>query len=626
MMLASVNHDMRQHIIKLVADGFYKEAISLYSQLHSSSLPPHHFTFPPLLKACAKLKSTLHGQIIHAHLIKTGFHSDVYTATALTHMYMKLNLLNHALRVFDEMTNRNLASLNAAISGFSQNRYCEEAFLAFREVGLCGFRPNSLTVASVLPACDSADHCMQMHCWAIKLGVEMDIYVATSLVTMYSNCGEVIFATRIFREMPNRNVVSHNAFVSGLLQNGVPSIVLHAFKDMRECSIVKPNSVTLVSVISACACLLYLQYGRQIHGFIKKTLASCDAMVGTALVDMYSKCGYWQWAYEVFNELNDNKNLITWNSMIAGMMLNGQSDNAVELFERLASEGLEPDSITWNSMISGFAQLENGIEAFNFFKRMQFCGVIPSLKSVTSLLSACAALSALQYGKVIHGHATRTNIDTDEFLATTLIDMYMKCGYSSWGRRVFDQFEIKPKDPALWNALISGYGRNGENYSVFEVFDQMLEEKVKPNSATFIAVLSACSHMGEVEKGAQVFRMMSIDYGLKPKPEHFGCMVDMLGRFGKLDEARKIIEEMLEPPSSVFASLLGACRHHLHSELGEEMAMKLSELEPGDPNPLVILSEIYAALGRWEDVDRIRQTIKDRGLRKLPGYSLIGVT
>lgn len=617
---------LQRPVAKLVADGFYKEAISLYSQLHSSFMPPDHFTFPPLLKACAKLKSSLQGQIIHAHLTKTGFHPNLYTFTALSHMYMKLHLFHDALKVFGEMHDRNLASLNAAISGFSQNGYRKEAFLLFREVGLCGFRPNSLTIASVLPACDSAEHCMQMHCCAIKLGVVMDIYVATSLVTMYSNCGEIILGTKVYGEMPNRSVVSHNAFLSGLLQNGVPNVALNVFKDMRKCSTVKPNSVTLISVISACACLLHLQFGKQVHGFIKKTKVSCDTMVGTALVDMYSKCGHWKWAYEVFIDLNGNKNLITWNAMITGMMLNGQSDIAVDLFELLESEGLEPDSATWNSMISGFAQLEKGIEAFNFFKKMQFFGIVPSLKSITSLLPACASLCALQRGKEIHGHAIRTNINTDEFMATALIDMYMKCGCSSWGRRVFDQFEIKPKDPAFWNALISGYGRNGENESVFEVFDQMLEEKVEPNSSTFIAVLSACSHTGQVHKGWQVFRIMAIDYALKPKPEHFGCMIDMLGRSGRLDEAVKLVEEMPEPPASVFTSLLGACRHHLQPELGEEMAMKLIELEPKDPTPFVILSNIYARVGRWGDVERIRQLIEDRGLRKLPGYSLIGVT
>ncbi|KAK9276841.1 hypothetical protein L1049_006378 [Liquidambar formosana] len=348
-------------------------------------------------------------------------------------------------------------------------------------------------------------------------------------------------------------------------------------------------------------------------------------MVGTALVDMYSKCGCWRWAYDVFKELGGSRNLITWNSMIAGMMSNAQSETAIELFEQLESEGLEPDSATWNSMISGFSQLEKGVEAFKFFNRMQLAGIVPSLKSVTSLLPSCSALSALLCGKEIHGHAIRTDISNDEFMATSLIDMYMKCGHSSWAQRIFNQFEIKPDDPAVWNAMISGYGRNGENESAFKIFNQMLEERVQPNSATFISILSVCSHAGWVDKGWKVFRMMNNDCGLNPTPQHFSCMVDLLGRSGWLEEARELIQEIPQPSASVFASLLGACRHHLNSELGEEMAKKLSEMEPENPAPLVILSNIYAEQGRWKDVERVRELINDRGLIKLPGYSLIGV-
>ena len=615
---------MKREIAKLVSDGFFKEAISLYSQCHSASLPPNKFTFPPLLKACAKLKSLPQGQSLHTHLIKTGFSSHVYAATSLTDMYMKLHLLHDALKVFDEMPERNPTSFNAVISGFLQNGYSREAFSAFKQVGFGTFRPNSETISCLLLACESVRHGMEMHCLAIKLGVETEVYVATSIVTMYSNYEELVSATKVFEGTRNKSVVSYNAFISGLLQNGIPRLVLDVFKDMRECSVEVPNSVTFVLVLSACASLLYLRFGRQVHGFIMKTAKEFDATLATALVDMYSKCGCWHLAFDAFKELDGIRNLITWNSMICGMMLNAQSENAVELFEQLECEGLVPDSATWNSMISGFSQLGKGVEAIKYFKRMLSAGIVPSLKSITSLLPACSDLSALQCGKEIHGHAIRTDISSDEFIATSLIDMYMKCGYHDLARRIFYQFDRKPDDPAFWNAMISGFGRNGENKSAFEIFDQMREEKVQPNAATFISVLSVCGHTGQVDKGWQVFRMMSKDYGLKPKPEHIGCMVDLLGRSGWLGEAQELIQELSQPSASVFASLLGACKYHLDSEVGEEMAMKLAELEPENPTPLVILSNIYAEFGRWGDVERIRGIMNNKGLRKLPGSSLIG--
>lgn len=559
--------------------------------------------------------------MLHTHLVKTGFNVDIYASTALTDMYMKLHLLDDAAKVFVEMPERNLASVNAVISGFSHNGYFREAFLVFRELGVERLKPNSVTIASVLAGCENVIHGLQMHCWAIKLGVDADVYVLTSVVTMYSNCGKLISATKLFERTRNKNVVSYNAFISGLLQNGAPRVVLDVFKDMRAISHEQSNSVTLVSVLSACSSILFLQFGRQIHGLIVKFMLDMDTMVGTALVDMYSKCGCWQQAYNIFKELNGNRNLITWNAMIAGMMLNGQSDNAIELFELLESERLQPDSATWNSMVSGFSHLGKGIEAFKFFVKMQPAGISPSLKSITSLLQACSALALLSHGKEIHGHAIRTDISSDEFMATALIDMYMKCGHCQLAQRIFDQFEIKPSDPAVWNALISGYGRNGENESAFEIFNQMLEERVQPNSSTFNSILSVCSHTGLVDKGWQVFKMMNRDCGLNPTPEHFSCMVDLLGRSGQLEEARELIKEIPQPSASVYASLLGASRHHLNFELGEEMAKKLSVLEPENPAPLVILSNMYAEQGRWSDVERIREMIDKRGLKKLPGYS-----
>ncbi|XP_061338785.1 pentatricopeptide repeat-containing protein At2g02750 [Gastrolobium bilobum] len=627
---------MTRYIItlkKLVADGLYKEALHLYSQLHSSSHSAHSFTFtfPSLLKACAKLRSPSQGQILHALLLKTGFQSDPYASTALTSMYaMNRRYFHDALKVFDDMPQPNVASFNAALSGFSRNGRCGEALGVFRRIGLGTLRPNSVTIACLLSACDVyTNHVAQTHCCAFKLGVESDVYVATSLITAYSNCGEMVSATKVFENLLVKNVVSYNAFMSGLLQNGVPRLALDVFKDMmrqKECLEHQPNSVTLVCVLSACASLSCIRFGRQVHGLIVKHEAGDDVMVLTALVDMYSKCGCWHSAFDVFTAVEgDRRNLITWNSMISGMMLNAQCERAVDMFQTLDSEGLQPDSATWNSMISGFAQQGVCVEAFKYFRKMQSAGVTPCLKTLTSLLSACADSCVLRHGKEIHGYTIRTDINRDDFLATALVDMYMKCGHASWARGVFDQFVTKPDDPAFWNAMIGGYGRNGDYESAFEIFGEMLAEMVQPNSATFVTVLSACSHTGQVDRGLHVFRMMRREYGVQPKPEHFGCMVDLLGRSGRLGEARDLVQELLEPPASVFASLLGACRCYLDSNLGEEMVMKLLDIDPENPAPLVILSNIYAGLGKWREVERIRGMITDKGLDKLSGFSMIEV-
>ncbi|XP_050375192.1 pentatricopeptide repeat-containing protein At2g02750 [Argentina anserina] len=614
---------MKREIGRLVTNGLYTEALCFYTQRHSASLPPRKFTFPPLLKACAKLRSPTQTQMVHTHLLKTGFFADVYSATALIDSYMKLNLIDHALQVFDEMPHPNLASVNALISGFLRNGRCNEALGVFRRVGVGGLGLNSVSIASVFSACENVMQGMGMHCVAVKIGVESDVYVSTSAVSMYSRCGEVVYAAKVFEDMPVKNSVSYNAFVTGLLRNGVPRLVLDVFKRMRACRGENPNAVTFSSALAACASVLYLRFGRQVHGLIVKLEKGVDVMTGTALLDMYSKCGCWQLAYRVFEELNGTRSLFTWNAMIAGMMTNAQWGFALELFEKVESEGFKPDSVTWNSMISGFSQLGKGDEAFNYFKRMQSTGVAPCLKSVTSVVQVCADSSALQCGREVHGYAIRADISGDLFFSTALIDMYMKCGQPSCARRIFDSFHVKPDDPAFWNAMISGYGKNGENESAFLIFDQMLNEGVQPNTTTFISLLSMCSHSGLVDKGWQIFRMMDRDYGIKPDPKHYGCMIDLLGRSGRFDEARELTEELSEPSGSVFASLLGACECHLNLDLGKEMATKLSELEPENPTPFLILSKIYAGLGRWRDAENIRKMIDNQKSRKIPGLSLL---
>ncbi|KAK7407347.1 hypothetical protein VNO78_09189 [Psophocarpus tetragonolobus] len=616
----------RDHLrlAKLVADGFYKEALSLFSQLHSSSSPTlHSFTFPNLFKSCTNLSSPSQTQIFHALLLKTGFHSDPYASSALAAAYAATPL--HALKVFLEMPQPDVASLNAALSCFSRNGRPGEAMRVFSLFGLGPLRPNSVTIACMLSVPHvAANHVALMHCCALKLGVQYDVYVATSLITAYSKCEEVVLATKVFEKLPVKSVASYNAFISGLLQNGVPRLALDVFKEM--CVECKLDSVTLVSVLSACGSLQSVRFGRQVHGLVVKLEAGDGVMVVTALVDMYSKCGFWRCAVYIFTGVEGGKrNLITWNSMIAGMMMNKESERAVYMFRRMESKGLKPDSATWNSMINGFVQ--NGVcgEAFKYFRKMQSAGVAPCLKIVTSLLSGCADSSVLRHGKEIHGYAIRTDVDRDDFFATSLVDMYMKCGQVSGARRVFDQFDAKPGDSAFWNAMIGGYGRNGDYDSAFEVFDEMLEEMVRPNGGTFVSVLSACSHSGKVDKGLHVFRIMTREYGLQPKPEHFGCMVDLLGRSGRLGEAQELVQELAEPPASVFASLLGACRCYLDDNLGEEMAKKLLDIEPDNPAPLVVLSNIYAGLRKWKDVERVRKIITDKGLDKLSGFSMIEV-
>ncbi|EHA8587919.1 pentatricopeptide repeat-containing protein [Cocos nucifera] len=616
---------MSREISKLVSNGRYREALSFYARVHAASIQPDRFTFPFLLKSCGNLQSIPQARQLHAHIIRCGFQADVHTATALTGVYMKLRLLQDALKLFDGIPNRTLPSFNAIVSGFSQCGRFEESLRAFKRLRMEGFHPNSVTIASVLPACGTAMQGKQLHGLSIKMGHESDGYVATAHLTMYSNCAELGLARRVFELIDEKNIVSYNAMISGFLQNGAFSMALDLFRELTTLHGRQTNSWTLLCILSVCSKVLALLLGKQIHCYYLKCEVGGNVKIETALLDMYCKCRSVELAYRVFTKIKD-RNLVTWNMMISGLLSNGYPEIAMKLFHRLRSEGFRPDMATWNVLIYGFSQQGNVAEAFRCFTQMQLEGVVhPSLESITSLLQACSSISDLQHGKEIHCHVIRTRADYgDEYFQTALIDLYMKCGCSLHARRIFDGNERKSGDPALWNAMISGCGNNGENDLAFEIFRAMREQKVEPNSATFLGILSVCSHTGQVEKGWELFRMMSRDHGVNPTAEHFGCMVDLLSRAGKLAEAWNLIQEIPEPSASVYSSLLGACGCYSDAALATGMADRLSDLEPRSPTPLVILSNIYAGQERWNDVEKLRNMMSDRGLYKIPGCSWIG--
>ncbi|KAL9246412.1 hypothetical protein vseg_019951 [Gypsophila vaccaria] len=612
---------MRPNIVNLVANAKYKEALNLYTKLHSFCIKPNIFTFPCVLKSCAMLNYPSYGHVVHSHVVKFGFISDVYAATALTYMYAKYGDMGRARQVFVEMPQRNAASVGALISGYCGNGCFEDALLVFKEVGVREFRPNSVMIASVLSACEVVDHGCQVHCWAEKIGVAQDVFVGTGLVTMYMSCGAPVSATNVFDRMHYRNVVSYNAFVTGLFHNGVYRVVLKVFRDMFVSSDELPNSGTLVSVLGACSNLSSLQFGRQVHGFAVKVGLQAETMAGTALIVMYAKCGSCM-AYNVFREMNRNRSLVTWNSVIAGLLSSGDCDTALELFSDLESEGLVPDSATWNTMISGLSRHGNCAKAFQLFTMMVSRHVVPNLKLFTSILMVCSMSLSLQRGKEIHAQGLKADIGDDEFLATSLIDLYMKCGQPTQARTVFDKLKITPVKAPLWNAMISGYGRNGDDESAFEIFNLMQKMNVEPNGTTFTTLLSVCSHTGQVDKGLRLFEMMTSDYDITPTLQHFACIIDLLGRSGHLEKARELMQRIPESSASMFCSLLGAAGQHFDSKLGENAAKELSKLEPGNSACYVVMSNIYAAMGRWKDVERMRNMMVSQGVEKNPGYSL----
>lgn len=398
-------------------------------------------------------------------------------------------------------------------------------------------------------------------------------------------------AFELFRQMQaaglEPNVISWTTMISGHVQNGFGRDAIHLFRDMQVAA-VQPNLHTISNIIIACAELVALHQGREMHGFITRHGFQLDEIVGSALVGMYTKCGCLEDARQVFDKMSE-RDLVSWTAMIAGYAQCGQADEALKLFHQMQLAGLEPDSVT-----------------------------------IASVLPGCAHLAALQKGKAIHGYVIRRQFESDAAACSALADMYSKCGCIRNARQTFDK--SSQKDLVSWNVMVSAYAMHGKGWDALALFDKMQRTGVKPDEVTFTCLLYACSHAGLVDEGWKYFDLMIYDFDITPTVNHYACMVDLLGRAGCLDEAYKFINKIpVKPNAHVWGALLGACAARSNIELGEHAAERLFELEPQNVAHYVLLSNIYAANGRWDNVANMRKTMKDRGLRKMPGCSWIEV-
>eukprot|EP01018_Ginkgo_biloba_P034075 Gb_04450 [translate_table: standard] len=444
---------------------------------------------------------------------------------------------------------------------------------------------NSLLQA--LQACTDVKALNKLHAYMLVTGFDQNIYLATKLVSMYAMCGSLENARLVFDQIHKPNIFLWNAMIRAYAWGGFCEEALTLFYQMQQAGI-HPDKFTFPFVLKACANLSALQQSKQIHGQIVRSSLLSDLYVGNALVGVYAKCG---------------------------MM-----ENAHQLFDKMPQR----DVVSWTAMIAGYAQNGHPSEALMFFHQMQRAGVKPNRVTILSVLPACADLASLQQGKDIHDYILKNEFESDVSVGTALINMYAKCGSIEMARQLFDN--MSKRDVISWSAMIAAYGMHGHGEDALKLFSQMQQSGMKPNRITFVSVLSACSHAGLVDEGWQYFNSMSQDYCITPMVEHYTCMVDLLGRAGHLEEAQEFIKKMpLEPDVGVWGALLSACRIHCNIDLGEHVAKHLLDLDPKNAGYCVLLSNIYAATGRFEDVTKVRNVMKDRGLKKTPGCTWIEV-
>jgi pentatricopeptide repeat protein len=439
---------------------------------------------------------------------------------------------------------------------------------------------------SLLQECTNLKSLREIHTQMHITGrTQNNMFLCNKLVTAYANYGSLVDARLVFDCMPKRNLVSWNVLIGGYAKDGGFDETLRVYGKMHRAG-VQPDNFTFPFLLKACTSLSALKEGKEIHQRIIRSGLESDVFVATGLVDMYAKCRSIEDARQVFEKMPE-RDLVSWTAMIGAYAQQGYADQALELFHEMQLLGMDSDEIT-----------------------------------LVSVLSACTHVGALQQGKWIHDCVVRRGFDGDVLVASALIDMYCKCGSTELARQVFDK--MLKRDVVSWSAIIAGYGLHGQSEDALALFDQMLQSGIRPDHITFVSVLSACSHAGLVAKGWEYFDCMSRDYGIIPGVKHYTCMVDLLGRAGHLDEAHEFIKKMpLEPDAGVWGALLGASRIHSNTELGERVAERLFEIEPRNPGYYVLLSNIYAAKGRWHDSVKVRTMMMDLGLRKPPGCSWI---
>eukprot|EP01018_Ginkgo_biloba_P039040 Gb_26816 [translate_table: standard] len=606
-------------------DSRLKEAVGILQDMDQRGITVDSNTYASLLTACTDMKALKEGKEVHNHMLESGINLPIFLGTKLVSMYVKCGSLEDAREVFDEMPKRNMFLWTAMIGGYARHGHSEEALTLYYQMQREGMQPDKYIFPCVLMACTqsaSLEQGKEIHDDIIRSGYEADLLIGNSLIDMYGKCGDVENARHVFDKMSKKDVVSWTTIIAGYVQKGYSDEAFKLFRQMQSEGI-KPNSVTITSILPTCANLAALRQGKEIHDCIVRSGFEANVFVGSALVDMYAKCGAIKEARHVFDKLSE-RDVVSWNAMIATYAQNGYHAEALEVFRQMQLEGIKPNVISWNAMIGGYAQNGHGDEALKLFCQMQEAGAKPNPITIASVLPACAHLAALQKGKEIHDFVIRNRFESDVVVASALVAMYAKCGSIEDARQVFEK--VHQRDTIAWNTMIVAYAMHGLGEDALALFHQMQHACMKPNHITFNGVLSACSHAGLVDEGWQFFHSMSRDYHIIPDVDHYACMVDLLSRAGRLNKAYDFISKMpLQPNAGAWGALLSACRIHSNADLGKLVAERLFALEPENAGNYVLLSNIYAAAGKWDEVSNVRKMMKEKCLSKTPGCSWIEV-
>ncbi|KAK9266459.1 hypothetical protein L1049_021370 [Liquidambar formosana] len=602
---------------------------------------------------------------------------NVISWTAMLTAYAENGEAVKSRKVFDEMPERNTASYNAMITAYIRNGVMiDEASELFAQMP----KPNSVSYAVMITGFVRAgmlDKAEKLYgempvIWRdsvcsnalisgyLKMGkleeavqifegmTERNVVSWSSMVDGYCKKGRIVDARELFDKMPERNVVTWTTMINGYMKMGRFKDGLEIFLNMRREGVVEVNCTTLTTMFEACGSFGRYGEGIQMHKLVLCFGFEFDVFLGNSIITMYCRFGCIDEASKVFRMMS-KKDIVSWNSLIAGYVQNDEIESAYKLFEKMPrkdvvswttmisgffSKGMteksiqlfemmpEQDDVAWTAVISGFVDNAEYEEAIHWFIQMLQKSIRPNAHTLSSVLSASASLAILNQGLQIHAYVSKVDMKADLSIQNSLVSMYSKCGDVANAYCIFTK--ISTPNTISFNSMITGFAQNGFGEEALTLFKKMQNEDWEPNQITFLGVLSACTHVGLVGDGWTYFKSMRSSYKLEPEPDHYACMVDLLGRAGLLDEAIDLIHSMpFKPHPGVWGALLSASMTHLRPDLAKLAAQQLFELEPNNATPYVVLSNIYSVSGNKDDGELVRRTKKSKGIKKNPGCSWI---
>ncbi|XP_057541687.1 pentatricopeptide repeat-containing protein At2g04860-like [Amaranthus tricolor] len=662
-------------------------ALEMFQQMVSDDFYPNSATFVSVIPCCEKLNSVCHGGILHGCVVKNGLDNHISVATTLISMYEKSGSIGSAENVFTWAPQKNLHTWNSIMSAYVHHGLSRLCLDSVYKMQLAGFDPDPISIVNVLSACSELKALLQgksAHALSIRKGFDSNINVSNSLLAFYTNCHQLHSSFKLFDLLPSKTTISWNTMISGCVYNGENEKAASYFQRL-QLEDVQLDVVSLISIISGLNETVDLAQGTALHGLALKFGFDSDVTLSNALINMYCSCRNLESASLLLHTMS-HRCLVSWNSLITGYRCHNLHEEVISLFKEMISYSYNPNYVTllnllpgcptllqgksihcyaikieaiyrapfltslicmyskfnhliscfrlfetgdkidislWNVMLSVFLEGGNAGKVFSHLRKLLQSEVKVDHVTIVRVISACSQLSSITVTNFVLAFVIKNGFVQETIVSNAFIDLYAKCGDIPMARKVFECLVYK--DAVSWSTIINAYGLHGDCEGAISLLFEMEDSGMKPDSITYLSILSACSHAGLAYQGKIIINSM-LKNGIQPGTEHFSCVVNLLGRKGLLSEAYDIVNNMSGGVSvSVLEALLGACMVHGNVEIGEKVGESIIHKDPKNGRTYVILHNIYAGAGRWEDANTIRCAMEEEGLNKVVGFSMVPI-